>query len=312
LIVEEFGLLGTTYDKRLRGNLWACFCGGGAGSGTGSDLPRLRKFIEDLDIPFSTMSPNNSLSTSGFTLANVGNEYAVYVENGGTFTVQLASGSYYAQWFSPRQSDGNAGPIAIGNRSGGPQSFATPNSDDWVLHVRVTADTQPPSVPTNVTATAKSPTVIRVAWTASTDNVGVTGYRVYRNGSQVGTSTTSPYTDTALSTSTTYSYTVSAYDAAGNESAKSSPPATATTMTAIDIAAAKQLPDSSPVGLVSKVVSGVFENSLYVTEADRHAGIEVVPLGMPPGLAPGSIVDVGGTMQTSENERYIAGATVTQ
>jgi len=311
LIVEEFGLLDSTYDKRLRGNLWACFCGGGAGSGTGSDLPRLRKFIEDLDVPFWAMAPNNGLSNSGFTLANVGNEYVVYVQNGGTFTVQLASGSYYAQWFSPRQSDGNAGPIAIGNRGGGSQSFTTPNSDDWVLHIRVTADTQAPSIPTNVTATAQTPKMVKVTWTASTDNVGVTGYKVHRNGSQIGTCATTSYTDTGRTPSTTYSYTVSAYDAASNNSAQSSPPATATTMQAMDIAAAKQLQDSSQVGLVSKIVTAVFGNSFYVTEADRHAGIKVVPVVLPTGLAPGSIVDVGGTMLTSDNERHIAGATVT-
>jgi chitodextrinase len=92
-----------------------------------------------------------------------------------------------------------------------------------------TPDNTAPSVPTGVTATAQSSSSISVSWTASTDNVGVTGYKVYRNGSQVGTSATTSYTDTGLSASTTYSYTVSAYDAASNNSAQSSPAATATT-----------------------------------------------------------------------------------
>lgn len=89
-------------------------------------------------------------------------------------------------------------------------------------------DTQAPTVPTNVTATALNAVSIRVDWTASTDNVGVTGYRIFRDGVQVGTSTTTSYTDTGLAPQTTYSYTVSAHDAAGNNSAQSSP-ATATT-----------------------------------------------------------------------------------
>ena len=72
LIVEEFGLLASTYDKRLRGNLWACFCGGGAGSGTGSDLPRLRQFIENEGVEYWNMAPNNSVTTSGFALVNSG------------------------------------------------------------------------------------------------------------------------------------------------------------------------------------------------------------------------------------------------
>src|SRR5262249_50598665 len=58
-------------------------------------------------------------------------------------------------------------------------------------------------------------------WTASTDNVGVAGYKIYRNGTQVGTATGTTYTDTGLGSSTSYTYTVSAYDAAGNNSAQS-------------------------------------------------------------------------------------------
>jgi hypothetical protein len=52
---------------------------------------------------------------------------------------------------------------------------------------------------------------------------------VYRNGGPVGTAAATSYTDTGLTANTAYSYTVSAYDAAGNNSAQSSPPATATT-----------------------------------------------------------------------------------
>src|SRR5207302_8185160 len=63
---------------------------------------------------------------------------------------------------------------------------------------------------------------------ASSDNVGVSGYRVYRGGTQIGTPGTTSFTDTSVSASTTYSYTVAAYDAAGNVSAQSSP-ASATT-----------------------------------------------------------------------------------
>src|SRR5262249_26455068 len=60
-----------------------------------------------------------------------------------------------------------------------------------------------------------------LTWTASTDKVGVAGYRILRGGAQVGTSATTTYTDTGLSPSTTYTYTVVAYDAANNASAPS-------------------------------------------------------------------------------------------
>jgi len=95
--------------------------------------------------------------------------------------------------------------------------------------VQVTgSDTQPPTVPTNLVATAVGPTRVNLTWTASTDNVGVTGYKVYRNGGQIGTSATTSYSDGTCSPSTAYTYTVSAYDAAGNNSAQSAP-ASATT-----------------------------------------------------------------------------------
>jgi len=90
-------------------------------------------------------------------------------------------------------------------------------------------DTAPPSVPSNVLATALSHTSVKVTWTASADNVGVAGYRVFRNGSFLAACATTSYTDTRLRANTTYSYTVSAYDAEGNESDQSSPPAVVTT-----------------------------------------------------------------------------------
>ena len=85
-----------------------------------------------------------------------------------------------------------------------------------------TADTTPPSVPTGLAATAASGTQVNLSWTGSIDNVGVKGYKVFRNGAQVGTTANTSYQDTSTSAGTTYSYTVSAYDAAGNTSAQSS------------------------------------------------------------------------------------------
>ena len=99
-----------------------------------------------------------------------------------------------------------------------------------------TPDTLPPTAPTNLAATATSSTGISLAWTPSTDNIGVTGYRIYRaTGTaaivQVGTSTAAAYSDTGLTASTTYRYTVAGLDDAGNASAQSAV-ATATTAAA--------------------------------------------------------------------------------
>lgn len=85
-----------------------------------------------------------------------------------------------------------------------------------------TPDTSPPTVPQGLSATAASWATVNLSWQASTDNVGVTGYNVYRGGTQIGTSTTTSYTDSTTLPNTSYSYTVSAYDAAGNNSVQSS------------------------------------------------------------------------------------------
>ena len=82
------------------------------------------------------------------------------------------------------------------------------------------ADTTAPTVPTGLAATPGN-TQVSLTWGASTDAVGVTGYRIYRNGTQVGTSTTTNYLVTGLSNGTNYAFTVAAYDAAGNVSAQS-------------------------------------------------------------------------------------------
>jgi chitodextrinase len=89
-------------------------------------------------------------------------------------------------------------------------------------------DSTKPTVPSGLTAKATDGTHIALNWGASSDNVGVTGYRIYRGGVQVGTSTTTSYTDGGLTPNTSYSYTVTAVDAAQNESTPSNTASAAT------------------------------------------------------------------------------------
>lgn len=83
-------------------------------------------------------------------------------------------------------------------------------------------DIQAPSVPVNLSATAVSPNQVDLTWTPSTDNVAVTGYGVYRDGTKIGTTTVAHYSDTTVSQDQTYIYQVDAYDAAPNYSGLSS------------------------------------------------------------------------------------------
>lgn len=88
-------------------------------------------------------------------------------------------------------------------------------------------DNTAPSVPTGVAATAQGAAEVLVSWTASTDDLGVTGYTVYRDGSTVGSVSGSEtaFSDFTVAPDSDYAYTVDAVDAAGNRSAQSEPPA---------------------------------------------------------------------------------------
>jgi len=96
------------------------------------------------------------------------------------------------------------------------------------------SDAQPPTVPSNLTASTVSSSRIILSWTSSTDNVAVAGYRVFRDGTLAGTTSRNAYSDTGLSASTTYTYTAAAFDAAGNVSALSSPASEDTGTTPVD------------------------------------------------------------------------------
>ncbi len=89
------------------------------------------------------------------------------------------------------------------------------------LVVTSPTDTQPPTVPTGVQATATSATQVNVTWQASTDNTGVTGYWISRDGVAIAQTTGTSYTDSNVQPAGTYTYAVSAYDAALNASSYS-------------------------------------------------------------------------------------------
>jgi arylsulfatase A-like enzyme len=86
-----------------------------------------------------------------------------------------------------------------------------------------TYDVLAPSIPTGLAGNAISSTEVDLSWLASTDNFAVTGYTVYRDGVSIGTTdgATLSFVDTGVTSGITYTYTVDAFDAAGNHSAQS-------------------------------------------------------------------------------------------
>ena len=125
---------------------------------------------------------------------------------------------------------------AVGNKSGNLNRYA---------EAKTLSDSTPPTAPANLTATAQSSSQINLSWTASTDNIGVAGYRVYRDGTQVATTAAISYSNTGLTPSTAYSYYVIAYDAADNLSSQSNT-ASATTLSP---------PDTTPPAAITDLVA---------------------------------------------------------
>ena len=147
-----------------------------------------------------------------------------------SITTPVALNTAYLVDVTPLVTGNNTFTIrASGNSSDGARYFsrngnaATVAPQLQVTCAAATPDTTPPSRPGTPTQTAVTTSTVSMSWTASTDNVGVTGYRIFRNGApvlDVG-GTTLSYQDTGLAGGTQYRYTIKAFDGVGNLSAES-------------------------------------------------------------------------------------------
>ncbi|APG66481.1 peptidase S8 [Tenacibaculum todarodis] len=122
-----------------------------------------------------------------------------------TGTVNTASAGTYTLNYNVSDAAGNAAT----------QVTRTVNVDEPA------GDTEAPTAPTNLVASNITETTATLSWNASSDNVGVTAYEVFSNGTSIGTVTSTGANITGLTANTAYSYTVRALDAAGNVSSTS-------------------------------------------------------------------------------------------
>ena len=165
-------------------------------------------------IALSWNASTDNVGVVGYYIAKNGNRLTLSTTGPYTGTSYTDSGlqpaTLYRYTVTAYDAAGNISGSASITTSTLPQYFNAP-------------DTTPPSVPAFLVATPVSTTEVDLRWQASTDNEGVAGYYVYRNGGQVAStaSSTVNYNDSGLSNDTTYSYTVAAYDAAGNVSGQS-------------------------------------------------------------------------------------------
>ncbi len=166
-------------------------------------------------------------------------------------------------------------------------------------------DTTPPSTPGGLTVTGSTNTTVSLSWNASTDNVGVTGYDVYRGSTKVNASplTARTYTDTGLTAGTTYTYTVRARDAAGNQSAASTGVPGTTT------GGGTNTPPSVPTGLTvgTTTSSSVALSWTASTDNVSVAGYRIFRNGTLVTSVPGtSYTDTGLTAATAYTYRVLA------
>lgn len=107
--------------------------------------------------------------------------------------------------------------------------FTSPDASPWtaiyiddVFHVVQTVDTDAPTAPTNLVASNISQTSLDLSWTASTDNVAVTSYDVYKDGTLIGNTSSTSYSVSGLNAGTSFGFYVKAKDAEDNISNPSS------------------------------------------------------------------------------------------
>ncbi|MGE5057516.1 MAG: beta strand repeat-containing protein [Acidobacteriota bacterium] len=196
----------------------------------------------------------------------------------------VTSGSTYTYRVRAQDAAANVGPYS---------NLATASA--------VTPDTQPPTAPGSLTVTPASSSELNLAWTASIDNVGVTGYYIERcsgagctNFFRVAVSSTTSYSDIGLSANTTYEYRVRATDAAGNLSSYTSVlGATTLSATSPDYtlsaspSALTIAPGTQGGTTISSTVSNGFNNAISLSASGMPSGTTVI-------FSPSSIAAPGG------------------
>jgi chitodextrinase len=176
--------------------------------------------------------------------------YSVYVTEDAGAEVLLAANYAFRSSQAAVSSLDNLAVVAVTG------SHAVSN---FTISESVAVDTIAPTVPAGLSTRVLSTTQINLTWSASTDAVGVAGYKIYRNGAEVGSTESTSYSDVGLIASSSYAYSLSAYDAAGNHSSQSAV-VTATTEPEVDT---DNLPDDWEIqyfGGISVVNGGEMED----------------------------------------------------
>ena len=174
--------------------------------------------------PTNVIANNETSSTIdlSWTAAtdNIGvTQYRIYID--AVLTAQTTETNFQATGLEP----GTSYDIQIEARD----RINNKSEKSNLITTTTTSDTTAPSIPTNITASNISGSGFKINWDAATDDTAVTAYNVFINATFIATTSEASYTLSGLSASTTYQITVSAKDAATNESARSNAVAITTT-----------------------------------------------------------------------------------
>ncbi len=266
-----------------------------------------------VDVVATATGTSGSNNSGTVTTANA-NDLLVGASYVGTSTTAAGSGYTKRVITSP---DGDILEDRIVTTAGSYSATATIAPSGWWIMQMVAfkaagsggGDTQPPTAPSNLAATAASSSQINLTWTASTDNVGVTAYLVERcsgsgcsSFSQIASVTGTSYSNTGLSASTSYSYRVRATDAAGNLSSYSG------VATAMTQAPADTQPPTAPTNLAATAAS-VTQINLTWTASTDNVGVTAYLVESCSGSGCSSFTQIASVTGTSYSNTALAAGT---
>jgi len=182
------------------------------------------------------------------------------------------------------------------------ESFTYGEVEDYTINIgSVTGDTEAPTAPTSLAASVITETTATLTWSASTDNVGVTGYDVFQGATNIGTVTGTTTNITGLTASTNYSFTVKAKDAAGNISASSNS-VTFTTSAAPDTQA-----PSAPSSLATSNITQTSVDLSWTASTDNVGvtGYDVYQDGTNVSTVTGTSTSISGLTANTNYSFYV-------
>ncbi len=164
-------------------------------------------------------NPSNAIQIAGHTSWTSSREWDKYSSQQSNAISLQAGQSYFIEALMKEHGGGDN--LAVGWSKPG-ESTSAPSEviPGSVLSPFASApqDTEAPTTPTNLSTSNTTQTSTDLSWDAATDNVGVSGYEIYQDGNSLGTTSNTSFSVSGLTASTTYQFSVEAFDDAGNYS----------------------------------------------------------------------------------------------